>query len=218
MKRFFEQYITITNNAIDQFPITDPQIYAQFLAQTYYFVSHSTRLLASSAARFTVSQEDLHRRFIAHIAEEKGHHLIAAADLKNLGYDINFIPELPTTKILYETQYYKCEHIDPIALFGYILLLEGISITRGKQLYPILEQKFGKYATGFLRLHVEDDVDHLEKAFNHISNLEEEKINVIKENLEQTCIMYNIFLDGISKNPLQLAKLISTKRSAPVGY
>src|SRR5687768_17384452 len=101
MKTFFNQHIDITNKAIDQFLIDDIQIYAQYLAQTYYYVSHSTRLLALSASRFSVSHEDLHRRFIAHMVEEKGHHLIAAADLKKLGYDIKLISELPTTKVLY---------------------------------------------------------------------------------------------------------------------
>lgn len=200
MKKFFNEHITIANEAIDKFVISGIETYAQYLAQTYYFVCHSTRLLALSAARFTAAQEALHRRFIAHMAEEKGHHLIASADLKKLGYDINQIPELATTKILYETQYYKIEYLDPTALFGYILALEGISVTRGKDLYPTLEAKFGKQTTGFLRVHAEDDVEHLDTAFEYINQLEPSQIALIKDNFTQTCQMYGFFLDGITKN------------------
>ena len=44
-------------------------IYACYLAQTYYYVSHSTRLLASAASRFTQEESHFHRRFLKHCQE-----------------------------------------------------------------------------------------------------------------------------------------------------
>ncbi|MBK9294409.1 MAG: hypothetical protein IPM57_08175 [Oligoflexia bacterium] len=47
----------------DNFPIEDKDIYALWLAQTYYFVCHSTRLLAHGAALFDFDHNTYHYRY-----------------------------------------------------------------------------------------------------------------------------------------------------------
>ncbi|MBX9766551.1 MAG: hypothetical protein K2X47_04700 [Bdellovibrionales bacterium] len=79
----------------------DQDVYANFLAQTYYFVCHSTRLLASAASRFPVSQDQFFKRFVAHLGEEKNHEKIALTDLKNLECDVNDFPEMGETRAFY---------------------------------------------------------------------------------------------------------------------
>ncbi|MBP6103596.1 MAG: iron-containing redox enzyme family protein [Gammaproteobacteria bacterium] len=199
MEIFFKEHIRSLDAAIENFPWNNRSAYAQFLAQTYYYVAHSTRLLAVSASRFSIMQEDLHRRFIKHMSEEKGHHLIAEFDLKNLGLSLSLFPELSTTKAFYECQYYKSSYLDPITLFGYILALEGLSVTQGKFIHKQALESFGERATGFLRVHCEDDVEHIQSAFKHINQLNEGQTQMIKDNFHQTCTMYGIFLSEIVK-------------------
>lgn len=199
MESFFKEHIQSLDAPIENFPWNNPSAYAQFLAQTYYYVAHSTRLLAVSASRFSVEQEDLHRRFIKHMSEEKGHHLIAAFDLKNLGLNLSLFPELATTKAFYESQYYKCSYLDPIILFGYILALEGLSVTQGPSIHQRALKHFGEKATGFLRVHCADDIDHIQSAFKHINQLSAPQIQMVKDNFHQTCTMYDVFLSGIIK-------------------
>lgn len=215
MESFFKENIKLLDAPIKQFPWSERSVYAQFLAQTYYYVAHSTRLLAVSASRFLVSEEDLHRRFIKHMNEEKGHHLIASFDLKNLGFNIESFPELPTTKALYECQYYKSAYLDPTALFGYILALEGLSVTYGKFAYEQALKSFGEKAVGFLSVHCEDDIEHIQSAFKHIDQLDDAQILLIKDNFVQSCVMYDNFLSGIIKSMSDNAR--GTERGALKG-
>lgn len=201
MKDFFYTNLAIANKAIDNFDFCQSQIYAQFLAQTYYFVSHSTRLLALAAARFPIEQEELHHRFIQHISEEKGHHLIALKDLENLGYDIHTLPELYSTRLLYEPQYYKCAFLDPTAFFGYILALEGIASIRGRSLYPAITEKYGNDKCTFIYIHAKDDQGHLESAFLYLTKLTESQLDLVKINFIQSCHAYRLFLEEIKHNP-----------------
>src|ERR1700753_4293061 len=96
----------------------DPRFYAEFLAQTYHYVCHTTRLLALSASQLGVEREKLHQRFLGHAAEERSHHLLAQRDIKQLGYDVVNLPELPATSALYETQYHRIQQIGPTSVFG----------------------------------------------------------------------------------------------------
>jgi hypothetical protein len=197
MREFFNAKIKLLDPCVDRFPWTDRQHYAQFLAQTYYYVAHSTRLLALAAARFGADREELHRRFIKHIAEENAHHLLAEKDLKHLDLRVEGFEELPMTKALYEAQYFKVEHQDPTVLFGYILALEGLSIHRGEAIHDWALEAFGKKSTHFVRLHSREDPDHLEKAFEHIEQLPEHQQKWIRDNFVQSCLQYDQFLAGI---------------------
>ena len=53
--------------ATDRFPWEERAAYADWLAQTYYYVRHTTRLIASAAARFPIDERgnSLHHRFAA---------------------------------------------------------------------------------------------------------------------------------------------------------
>src|SRR3712207_1317678 len=112
MRGLFDEGMAIAGKAVEAYPWKHKASYANALAQTYYYVSHSTRLLAVSASRFALEDEALHRRFAAHMVEEKSHHLLAAHDLKVLGHSLTDFPELPATHAFYESQYYKSGYQD----------------------------------------------------------------------------------------------------------
>jgi thiaminase len=187
--------------AIDRFPWEDKNLYADWLAQTYYYVRHSTRLLAAAAARFPYDARGntLHHRFGTHMAEENKHELLCIHDLKVLGDSIEARPEHASTRMFYEPQYFKVEHQDPIVLFGYILPLEAIAPVQGKLVAEKVAAKFGPKCASFLKVHAEEDVSHLEKALAMLADVDDENQRLIIQNIEQTCYAYGALLEDIRR-------------------
>jgi hypothetical protein len=197
MKNLYKEQFQLLKRETLNFPWTIEDVYANFLAQTYYYVGHSTRLLCSSAARMDVKQEKLHKRFLAHTSEEKSHHLLALHDLQCLGGKLEKYPELPSTRMLYETQYYKIEHQDPTALLGYIIALEGLAVHCGPSIFDKVSKCFGPKPASFLKVHVGEDPDHLEKAFEVVESLDSRQVQLVETNFIQSCVAYTSFLEGI---------------------
>jgi pyrroloquinoline quinone (PQQ) biosynthesis protein C len=183
--------------AIRGLPWKDRSMYAQYLAQTYYYVTHSTRLLACAAARVDASREKLHHRLLKHAAEERSHHLLAERDLTALGLSVADLPELAMTRALYEPQYYRISYKTPAALFGYILALEGVAVTHGPSVYATARASHGDASTAFLRVHAEDDPDHLKEAFAIIASLNESEYAAVIDNFRWSCVMFRSFLSSI---------------------
>ena len=173
MKDLFSSCMRRLDQGVQEYPWTQREAYADWLAQTFYYVSHSTRLLATAAGRFPrdASGNALHQRFAKHIAEEDRHELLAEHDIGALGLTLARFPERDSTRMFYETQYYKVEHQDPIVLFGYILPLEAVAVSRGRWVLEQIEPQYGRAAGTFLRVHAQDDVDHLDKAFAALQGL-----------------------------------------------
>lgn len=186
--------MTSMSIALRNYPWNNKRAYAEYLAQTYYYVSHSTRLLAASAARFSLEDQGLHKRFLKHTDEENSHELLALRDLQKLGYSISDFPELASTKTLYEIQYCKIEHTDPAALMGYILALETLA---GNDLGWLKDKITGLYGIDcakFIQVHADEDPDHIEKALKVIEGLRPDRLGDININIEQTAHCYNEML------------------------
>ena len=101
MKATLDACVSEMAAAGELFPWTKRAAYMGWLAQTYYYVRHSTRLLAVAAGRFphTRQGDTLHLRFGAHIGEEKRHELLCVRDIQALGGSIEAIAEQPTTRM-----------------------------------------------------------------------------------------------------------------------
>lgn len=194
-----------------QYPWEDADAYANWLAQTYYYVTHSTRLLTAAAARmpFDMLGSKLHYRCAAHVAEEKRHELLAIHDLNVLGYKLDSFPELPATKLFYEPQYMKIERIDPIALFGYILVLEALASTHGQAHTARVVAAHGSQAATFLKLHSTEDPDHVTKALESLASLNGEQQRVVCDNIEQSGFAYALLLSTatIARRPDVVSEL-----------
>jgi thiaminase len=203
MKTILDECMAQLNRSLEEFPWQLQPAYGDWLAQTYYYVSHSTRLLAAAAGRFPCDERGnaFHHRFAAHISEEKKHELLALHDLKVLGLGIRDFPERHTTRMFYEPQYFKIEHRDPLALFGYILPLEAIAATSGKLISDAVTTAFGAKCDAFLRVHGEDDVEHLEKALRILTTVPENERVLIAQNLEQSTFAYCRMLEEIVASP-----------------
>jgi pyrroloquinoline quinone (PQQ) biosynthesis protein C len=199
MKALLEEHLERIAPDVESFAWGDRASYADFMAQTYFYVRHSTRLLAAAVARFDLDERGnaLHRRFAEHLAEEKSHEKLALHDLKNLGESLESYPELPITRMFYEAQYFKIEHLSPLALFGYILGLEAIGPRYGTMMNARIAEAFGRESTTFLRLHTEEDVDHLDKALRMIDAASGGERALIADNLCQTLYAYGAILAQI---------------------
>jgi thiaminase len=201
MKALLNDCVTQLAAASERFPWEDRRAYADWVAQTYYYVRHSTRLLAASAARFPYDERGnaLHHRFAAHMSEEKKHELLCTHDLKQLGTSLAELREHHSTRAFYEPQYFKIEHQGPIALFGYILPLEAIGPTCGKSIIDRIVAKHGDSCVSFLKLHSEEDVAHLDKALQMLEGLGETDKAIVEQNLRQTTYAYVAMLQDIKR-------------------
>lgn len=180
-----------------RFPIHTVPAYSRWLAQTYYYVAHSTRLLALASSRFPHDSDALHYRFAEHIREEKGHDNLALRDLKAIGGRIEDYPEYPETQAFYQTQYYWIEHQDPIALFGYILALETFSTGAGTRLYDQAKAAHGHDATIFLKVHTQEDIEHVEKAIRSLEGITPRQLAMVISNLKLSCHHYRTIYERI---------------------
>lgn len=181
-------------------PFENKEFYADYLAQTYYYVNHSERLLALAASRMENSDRQMQRRFFAHLGEENAHDLMVKKDLENLGYKIEQFPERVQTKMFWETQYYKVEHVDPSALMGYILFLEDVATHVCTPMFNKITPIHGRTCATFLRVHGEEDPGHVADAFKVIDSLSAERKAIVIKNLEQSSVAYMEMITSLLKD------------------
>jgi len=184
----------------DSIDWTNKQAYGLWLSQAYFLVRHTTRLLALCAGYCPFEYEETHRRTLEHLSEETGHDAIAVADLKSLGFDLDELTEMPETSALIQLQYRQMAEMSGCAFFGYILLLEGLAVTRGGLLHAVVGDKFGPRASRFLKTHAEDDVEHIEKAFQHIDLFKPNDQMIVVRNLRESSRLYGLMLDHVKKD------------------
>lgn len=165
------------------YPWEDRKLYAQWLAQTYYYVRHSTRLLALASSHMPLQFEPQHLRFADHLQEERGHDLMAKKDLENLGFSIADFPELSETAAFYQTQYFWIQHQGVFSFFGWILSLEGSAVGVGKDVYARVQKAHGDKCSIFLRVHTREDEEHLPKAFEQLQALPEAQQALVCRNM-----------------------------------
>jgi hypothetical protein len=179
------------------FPWEDRATYAEWLAQTYYMVNHSTRLVALAGAYTPLDKNTLHARFVDHSKEERGHQLIAVSDINALGYDLKDFPCLPPSACMYQVQYYWIQHQGVASFFGYTLALESLAIEFGPEVYRRVCAAHGKKAAKFLECHSDADVDHMKKAEQEISKLSQEELTLATRNLQLSASLYRAMLTEI---------------------
>lgn len=188
-KSIYNQTVSEAVGFLGDFPWENPDCYAHWLAQTFYFTSHSTRLLSLAAARAPLNDNLTHSRFLEHIKEETGHENLALQDLKAMGRDIADYPEFAETKIFYNQQYFMIDRYGPHAFMGWILFLEGVASEVGPQIVEKC-QAHHKSHTRFLRVHAEEDQDHIKSAFELIEQTKAEENEMFEFNFVTSAQTY----------------------------
>jgi len=177
-------------------PWTNKEFYKNWLAQSFYYTTHSTRMLAFAAGWSPTDEQNYYRRSLTHIREEQSHDLLAVRDLEKLGSKREKYEELEICRSLWEPQFYKMQR-NPKILLGYILALENLAVLTFPKLNQTLLETYGKDATHFVRVHAEDDPDHVEEAIHQIEACTEEEQQEIRKNFDQTCVAYRLLLNDI---------------------
>ncbi len=197
LRQCFTKAMARAKNEIDDFPWENKQAYALWLNQTYYFVQRSTRIIALAGSRFSLEQNEFHDRFIGHAREEKGHEKLLLNDLKQLDINQKELKVFSSTKAFFQMQIYWIEHVSPMSFFGYILMLEGLAISHAPTVIERLNKSFGPKPLSFLKVHAEEDEDHLEKALGLVNIISKEEESRVIENLEMCADLYFQFMRDI---------------------
>jgi pyrroloquinoline quinone (PQQ) biosynthesis protein C len=207
VKEILETVSNEVADSLNHFPWEAKAAYAGWLAQTYFYVRHSTRLLAAAAARFSLDNRGntFHVRFGAHIGEERSHEKLALHDIGQLGVPADGLRELNSTRMFYETQYYKIEYVDPFALYGYILMLEATGPACGNAIVERVTKAYGPKCASFLKLHAAEDVDHVQRALELVGQLDPATHDLVLQNLHQSGQAYRLMLRDIQADTGALA-------------
>jgi thiaminase len=194
-----EKGMTRLEKTLSEVNWSEIDVYADYLAQTYYYVCHSTRLLAHSASRFLVSDHVWHKRFIQHISEEFNHERLALSDLKAIGRSLAEFPEKPETKAFYLTQY-AMNDVNPKAVLGYILILELLAVRKGQWLKERTEiHKTRGQATSFLRLHSNEDEAHVKEAMALCADLSASDREAVIQSIQVSACLMGHWLGSLGK-------------------
>lgn len=161
-------------------------------------VTYSTRLLAIASGQCSLNNENLHNKFIDHALEEKGHASICMTDIKMLGFKYQDLPQTIQSSVLFQTQYYWITQVTPAALYGYILVLEAFAAKFGPKIFEVVSQAHGIKTTNFIRVHAEDDIEHIETGLLEISKLSDFEIESATKNLVICAEVYRNMLTKIA--------------------
>jgi hypothetical protein len=196
LKRKFQECIKDLVKQFSNLDWEDEAVYAEWMAQTYFFVRHVTSLIALSAARFGPDRRDLQYAHHKAVGEEAHHDVMLLNDLKALGYKIEDFTEFAETAAFYQSQYYYIEHQSPVALIGASLSLEGVSAS-SEDVRKRLEKKYGRAPTSFISHHVIADQEHFKNSFEQIDLLAEADQTIAMKNLLQSTRLYSLMLKAI---------------------
>lgn len=175
------------------------KVYEQYLAQTYYYTFHSTRMLAYAASLTNTAQDGYYKRSIKHISEEQGHEKMALNDLIKMGGKLENYPELPTTKAFWQAQYYYINK-NNTSLLGYILSLEWLAVEAFPEVYEKVKRLYGPQSSHFIRVHAEEDPEHVDECFEQIDTLTENDKKLVLENFVQSCRMFTLFMKDVENS------------------
>lgn len=203
----FEVQFHATQSALEssvkQFPWHDKWAYAQWLADSYQYAFHSTRILALAAGYMPTNLTQISNRFITHAAEEKGHEKLLQTDIKNLGLNFADLAVTDEMKVYYRSLYYWVSPAgNPVGLIGWVLSLEGLACRMGPWMHEVTKREYGPKASHFLRVHSDADPEHVAKALQITATLSEKDLAIVSESMSLYCAQYARVLEAISSQPL----------------
>ncbi|HRO66341.1 MAG TPA: iron-containing redox enzyme family protein [Pseudobdellovibrionaceae bacterium] len=194
LKKAYELEMSKAKEILLEMPWDDPAFYAEWMAQTYFYCSYTTRIIGLAGALFPVSRDKLHGRFFDHAREEKNHERIILNDLRAMGKTIDQYSCFSSTAALYRTQYYWIQNVDPMSVYGYFLYLEGIAVEHGSAIVEAVRKGIPEKSLKFLKVHVEEDVGHMNDHFKILADVTPEETEMIRENMERTADYYTALL------------------------
>jgi hypothetical protein len=197
IREAYDRWLPQVLDSWEEFPWRSRPAYANWLAQTYFYIIHTARIIALAASRFDLAHDDFHRRMVHYLSEEADHDLLVLDDLRALGHSIDEFSEHPLTAAFYQVDYYRIEHQTPLALFGRALLLEGAAAAGACKWADVVADEFGEKAAACLRVHGQEDPGHVDKAFSALEGVNEEEEAIVAATLVQSAVLYLGMMDAI---------------------
>lgn len=185
--------------AIEAFPWENNAAYGCWLAQTFYFVRHTTSFLALTACRFGPWQRERQYFQLRHLKEESGHDQLLVNDLLAIGLSLDTFEELPETAALYQTQYYFIQNENPASHWAYAYFLEGLAAKKIPKIIGRVKDAHSPRGCEFLRVHMDEDQGHFERGLTLVDGLNEAERDSFSRNLRQCAYFYPRMLEHIRR-------------------
>lgn len=179
------------------FPWSNQEAYIGWLVNTYEYALNSCKILAVTGGRFPRGKNNFSNRFIAHAAEEKGHEKLLENDVRNFGLRMEDLKPSVLGQAFHQSLYYWMYADNPVGMFGWVLALEGFAVRNVPAMYEICNKAFGPKGSSFLRVHADEDEDHLQKAFESIKSFTNEENALVAQTLQFYAGLYGSLLQKI---------------------
>ncbi len=194
-----EKAKTIMQKTLEGLPWKQNEAYAEFLAQTYYYVSYTTRHMALAAGLCPLEKKDLHNKLIKGAYEEINHEDMIINDLATLGFNAKDFKEHTETKNFYHSTRELIKNRGSEALLAFSIPIETLS-SEGDFIYNTVTQAHGKEAATFLEEHCILDKEHAKENREFVKTLKPEQIDIIKEVLPTACHNYCSMIEKITNH------------------
>ncbi len=194
-----EKCIRRMEEACLQIPLENRFSYSQWLAQTYFYVQHATRVLAKASYRCDFENEELHKKLLQGINEEKNHEVLATNDLAFLDARISQFKEFCETSAYYQTLYHLIDTKGPFVLLGYFVTLEGLGAIGSQKIYDRIVGAHGEKASSFIKVHARLDASHYTEALHYLSKLSERHLEIVEYGIEISTDLYCNLVSRVAK-------------------
>jgi pyrroloquinoline quinone (PQQ) biosynthesis protein C len=176
-------------DAFADFPWEDPAAYADWIAQTYYYVRYVPTAMTRAAERCGAGGV-LHEVLVTGAREEQGHDRLLLRDIQHLGRELSDFPESPEVTAYYRALFTAIENEGPAALFGFSLPLEGLAAQKMSDHLRRVRELYSDEGTHFLRVHCELDVEHYEDGLRMLSTLSAPELDLVRRSLRASTDLY----------------------------
>ncbi len=141
--------------------------YLAFLGEAYHHVRHTVPLFEACAAHLPARLDWLREPIADYIVEEFGHEQWILNDIAYAGGDAAAVragQPAPATEIMIAYAYDTIARVNPIGLFGMVLVLEGTSVNLALQAADSLQAalELPDAALTYLRSHGTLDREHMQ--------------------------------------------------------
>lgn len=151
----------------------DLENYKTYLINVYKYARFSAKIIALAASRCINSHPELGKYLLAHSGEEEGHDHWALQDLNDLGVAKEVVEDaypVPACSALIGYTHYLAGYGNPVALFGWLFVLESMGDDLGTKVAGFIDKNFGLQG-GSLRFvagHGINDIEHTADIIEHL--------------------------------------------------
>lgn len=171
------------------FPWENPTAYADWLAQSYYYVRYVPTALVRAVERCGPGSA-VHPAFVAGASEERGHDQLLLADLRHLGRHLDEFPESSEAAAYHQSLFADIENEGAVSLLGYAIPLEGVAALKMADHLRRLRALYSDVGTHFLRVHCELDTEHLEHGLALLTTLSRAESEIVRQSIHTSTQLY----------------------------